>query len=74
MHQLKDIQGSGQILQLLIYLHIQSPIPKDVVDCAALGAITERVSHPTPSISYGSRSPFGKSLHIEFARVLFFQY
>jgi hypothetical protein len=115
MHQLKDIQGSGQLLQLLKHFHIHSPfqkmwlialhwaqlqsrfhipllhdpkvpaphleslyitslreflssingsivtehsytiplhtIAKDVVDCAALGAITERVSHPTPSRS-----------------------
>jgi hypothetical protein len=28
MHQLKDIQGSGQILQLLKHLHIQSPFQK----------------------------------------------
>jgi hypothetical protein len=28
MHQLKDIQGSGQILQLLKHLRIQSPFQK----------------------------------------------
>jgi hypothetical protein len=28
MHQLKDIQGSGQILQLLKHLHVQSPFQK----------------------------------------------
>jgi hypothetical protein len=28
MHQLKDIQGSGQILQLLKHLRIQSPFHK----------------------------------------------
>jgi hypothetical protein len=28
MHQLKDIQGSGQILQLLKHLRVQSPFQK----------------------------------------------
>jgi hypothetical protein len=28
MHQLKDIQGSGQILQMMKHLRIQSPFQK----------------------------------------------
>jgi hypothetical protein len=38
MHHLKDIQGSGQILQYAI--------PKDVVDLTALGTIAERFQVP----------------------------
>jgi hypothetical protein len=73
MHQLKDIQGSGQIVQLLKHLRIQSPFQKMLLIVLHwVCAITERVSHPTPSRSYSSRSPFGKSLHIQFARVSFF--
>jgi hypothetical protein len=44
-------------------------IPKDVVDCTALGVIAERVSHPTSSRSHGSCSPPGRSLHNESERV-----